>query len=158
PRQEHAAERRTRRGARGDHRIAEGQCTAARLGRRVLPHPDDDPSGHRLKGTTMKPSAHPLTAAALAALLLALPPGGALADGAPKVLKKVPPEFPGEAVRKGVTDGVLKAKLSIDGDGAVTGVEIVEASPPKAKIFNTAATEALNKWRFEATGKPQSFE
>ena len=32
----------------------------------------------------------------------------------PQALKKVPPEFPGEAARKGITDGVLKAKLSID--------------------------------------------
>jgi len=99
-----------------------------------------------------------LAAATVAALLLALAPLAAQADGAPKVLKKVPPEFPGEAVRKGITDGVLKAKLSIDGQGAVTEVEIVEASPPKARVFTAAATEALNKWRFEATGKPQSFE
>jgi periplasmic protein TonB len=98
-----------------------------------------------------------LTLAAAALVFAAAP--AVRADGAtPKVVKKVPPEFPGEAVRKGVTDGVLKARLAIDGQGAVTEVEIVEATPPKARIFTAAATEALNKWRFEATGKPQSFE
>lgn len=92
------------------------------------------------------------------ATALAFAPNLAHADGAPKILKKVPPEFPGEATRKGITDGVLKAKLSIDGGGAVTGVEIVEATPAKAKIFNDAATTALNQWKFEASGKPQTFE
>ena len=105
------------------------------------------------------PWAHLLAASGLV-LAAALPvvPNAARADGAPKVVKKVPPEFPSEATRKGITDGVLKAKLSIDGSGAVTEVAIVEATPAKAKIFNDAATSALNQWKFEATGKPQSFE
>ena len=106
----------------------------------------------------MKTTRSLAAALAVAALTLAAAPAPALAEGAPKVIKKVPPEFPGEATRKGITDGVLKAKLSIDGNGAVTEVAIVEATPPKAKIFNDAATSALNQWKFEATGKPQSFE
>ena len=97
-------------------------------------------------------------AVATLALAAALAPAPAFADGPPKILKKVPPEFPAEATRKGITDGVLKAKLSIDGGGAVTEVAIVEATPAKAKIFNEAATTALNQWKFEASGKPQSFE
>ena len=80
------------------------------------------------------------------------------AADAPKVLKKVPPEFPGEAVRKGVTEGVLKASVSIDDKGGVTDVQIVDATPPKAKIFNSAAIDALKQWKFEASGKPQSME
>lgn len=100
-----------------------------------------------------------LAAATLALVsALSLAPATAHADGPPKILKKVPPEFPGEATRKGITDGVLKAKLSVDGSGAVTEVAIVEATPPKAKVFNDAATTALNQWKFEASGKPQSFE
>jgi protein TonB len=90
-----------------------------------------------------------------AALLFALS-GPALAE--PKVIKKVPPEFPDEAVRKKVTDGVLKAKLSIDGSGAVTDVQIVEALPAKARVFNESAVSALSKWKFEATGKADSVE
>lgn len=75
-----------------------------------------------------------------------------------KVVKKVPPEFPPEAARKGITDGVLKANLSIDAGGAVTDVQIVEATPSKAKIFNDAAVEALKKWKFEAPGKATNYE
>lgn len=107
---------------------------------------------------TTRPLTAALATAALAAAL-GLAPTLALADGAsPKIIKKVPPEFPGEAQRKGITEGVLKAKLSIDGSGSVTEVAILEATPPKAKIFNDAATTALNQWKFEASGKPQSFE
>ncbi|MBT9599445.1 MAG: energy transducer TonB [Vitreoscilla sp.] len=92
------------------------------------------------------------------AATLSVAPATALADPAPKIVKKVPPDFPGEATRKGITDGVLKAKLSIDGNGAVTEVAIVEATPPKAKIFNDAATTALAQWKFEAGGKPTTYE
>jgi TonB family protein len=81
----------------------------------------------------------------------------AWADG-PKVLKKVPPDFPGEAARKGITEGVLRASLSIDDKGSVTAVDIVEATPAKAKVFTTAAVDALKQWKFEGSGKPQTTE
>jgi TonB family protein len=95
--------------------------------------------------------------ATLVLALAALAPQLAQAES-PKVLKKVPPEFPAEAARKGITDGVLKVKLAIDGQGAVTHVEVVEATPAKAKIFADAADAALRQWRFEANGAPQSTE
>jgi outer membrane biosynthesis protein TonB len=98
------------------------------------------------------------TVAVSLAATLCLAPSIALADPAPKIVKKVPPDFPGEATRKGITDGVLKAKLSIDGNGAVTEVAILEATPAKAKIFKDAASSALNQWKFEASGKPTSYE
>jgi TonB family protein len=91
------------------------------------------------------------------ALMLALACSASAAD-ALKVLKKVPPDFPAEAARKGITDGVLKASLAVDGAGSVTDVTIVEASPAKAKIFSEAAIEALKKWKFEGTGKASTFE
>ena len=95
-----------------------------------------------------------IAAAWLGAALLCAGPAWA----EPKVIKKVPPEFPGEAVRKNITDGVLKAKLLIDGAGSVTDVQIVEAAPSKAKVFNESAVAALSKWKFEASGKNESVE
>jgi protein TonB len=74
----------------------------------------------------------------------------------PKVLKKVPPEFPAAATKKGVTSGSVKAKLTIGADGKVTDVEILEAAPPK--LFDKAVIEALMEWRFEASGEKQSHE
>ncbi|MDP1465673.1 energy transducer TonB, partial [Klebsiella pneumoniae] len=57
-----------------------------------------------------------------ASLMLAL-----AAHATPKVVKKVPPDFPREASQKGISTGVVKAKLSIDANGSVTDVEILEA-------------------------------
>jgi len=95
---------------------------------------------------------------ALCAAVLAAASFGAAAADSPKVLKKVPPEFPGEAVRKGISEGVLKASLAIDGTGGVTDVTIVEATPAKAKVFNDAAVGALKQWKFEGNGKAQTVE
>jgi protein TonB len=95
--------------------------------------------------------------AALLSLGLLVAPH-ARADGPPKILKKVPPEFPVEATRAKVSDGVLKAKLSVDGQGSVTDVQIIEAVPAKAKVFSASAIAALTKWKFEPSGKGESFE
>jgi len=89
---------------------------------------------------------------ALAAFALAM--GSAHAD--PKVIKKVPPEFPREAVQASVNSGTVKAKLSIEADGKVSAVDIVEAQP--RKVFDRAVKAALMDWRFEPSGEKQTHE
>ena len=86
-----------------------------------------------------------------ATLMLAL-----AAQATPKVVKKVPPEFPNEAAKKGISAGSVKAKLNIEADGKVSSVEILEAEPKR--VFDRAATEALSQWKFEGTGAPQTHE
>ena len=85
-------------------------------------------------------------------------PTACLAQSAGKVIKKVAPEFPGEAVRNKITGGVLKARLEVDAAGSVTAVEVVEATPPKASVFNDAAITALKQWKFEPSGKSETYE
>jgi protein TonB len=87
----------------------------------------------------------------LSALLIATS-----AIAAPKVLKKVPPEFPSAATKKGVTSGSVKAQIQIGPDGKVTDVVILEAAPPK--LFDKAVIEALMEWRFEGSGEKQTHE
>lgn len=89
-----------------------------------------------------------------AALVLMVAMGAAIAN--PKVLKKVPPEFPAEAARKGINAGSVKAKLTIGPDGTVTDVEIVEAEPKR--VFDKASIEALKGWKFEGTGQKETLE
>ncbi|WP_310385275.1 energy transducer TonB [Roseateles sp.] len=96
----------------------------------------------------------PTRAAAIFCTALALAFGAQAA--APKIMKKVPPEFPAEAAKASVSSGVVKAKMLIDADGAVTGVDIVEAQP--RKVFDKAVIRALMDWRFEASGEKQSHE
>ncbi|MFG6468556.1 energy transducer TonB [Roseateles sp. BYS87W] len=78
----------------------------------------------------------------VATLMLAL-----AAHASPKIIKKVPPEFPAEATKKGISTGVVKAKLMIDADGKVSDVEIVEAEPKR--VFDRAVKAALMEWKFE---------
>jgi protein TonB len=75
---------------------------------------------------------------------------------APKILKKVPPEFPPEASKQSIKSGTVKAKMAIEADGSVSGVDIVEAQP--RKVFDKAVTRALMDWRFESSGEKQSHE
>jgi periplasmic protein TonB len=104
-------------------------------------------------------SRHAMGAWALSAGLgLALMVAASAAHADPKILKKVPPEFPDAAVSRRISDGVLKTHLTIDGGGNVTEVVILEALPPPAKIFNAAATAALKQWKFEGNGQPQVAE
>lgn len=78
------------------------------------------------------------------------------AIAAPKVLKKIPPEFPAEAVRKNISSGEVKAKLTIAADGKVTNVEIVDANPKR--VFDKATVAALMEWRFDTGGKEEIYE
>lgn len=82
------------------------------------------------------------TAVLVASLMLAL-----AAHASPKVVKKVPPDFPREAAQKGISAGSVKAKLTIEADGKVSGVEILEAEPKR--VFDRAVKEALMEWKFE---------
>lgn len=75
---------------------------------------------------------------------------------APKIVKKVPPEFPREATSKSITTGTVKAKMAIEADGKVSAVDIIEAEP--RRVFDKAVTNALMDWRFEPSGEKQSHE
>jgi len=56
------------------------------------------------------------------------------------------PEFPREALAAGVDTGVVRARLSIDASGRVTGVEIVESRP--RRIFDRAVSRTLSRWTY----------
>lgn len=85
-----------------------------------------------------------------ASLMLAL-----AAHATPKVVKKVPPDFPAEATKKGISTGVVKAKLNIEADGKVSSVEILEAEPKR--VFDRATIAALMEWKFEP-GEKSTYE
>ncbi|WP_162254496.1 energy transducer TonB [Pelomonas sp. Root1444] len=93
---------------------------------------------------------------ARSALALALVAAASLAHADAKVLKKVAPEYPNEAIKKNISAGSVRAKLNIGGDGKVATVDIVEAEPKR--VFDRAATEALSQWKFEGTGATQTHE
>jgi protein TonB len=75
---------------------------------------------------------------------------------APKVTKKVPPDFPGEAVRASINNGVVHARMYIRPDGYVENVEILSAEP--RRVFDKEVIRALREWKFEPTTQAQMFE
>lgn len=89
-------------------------------------------------------------------LALALVAAASVAQADVKVLKKVAPEYPNEAVKRNINAGSVRAKLNIAGDGKVANVEVVEAEPKK--VFDRAAVDALSQWKFEGNGAAQTHE
>ncbi len=89
-----------------------------------------------------------------AALALAARPSDA--TSAPvklRPLKHEPPEFPIRALRNGIEEGHVQARLWISAEGAVEQVDIVSATPPR--VFDAEVRRALSLWTFEAPGRPR---
>lgn len=74
----------------------------------------------------------------------------------PRLVARVEPDFPPEAVRAGITSGTVKARMTLDGAGQVTRVDIVEATP--RRVFDKAVMRALSQWRFTEGEDGRSVE
>lgn len=75
-------------------------------------------------------------------------------DRAPRLLRRVEPEYPRRARRRRV-QGIVVANLLVDDKGRVREVNIVQARPKG--YFEASVKRALAAWRFEPgieTGKP----
>jgi periplasmic protein TonB len=95
--------------------------------------------------------------AARLALALALAYAGtALASDDLKLLSRVDPEYPREAMQAGVDRGRVKARMTVDGSGEVVRVEILEASP--RRVFDRAVVRTLSQWKFNRGGSARSME
>ena len=93
---------------------------------------------------------------ALACAALALS-GAALAGPADATLmSKVEPEFPREAIQAGADKGVVKARMTLDGTGEVTRVEVLEANP--RRVFDRAVVKTLSQWRFNPGNAGRAVE
>ena len=59
---------------------------------------------------------------------------------------RVEPEFPRAALRAGAERGVVTARMTLDAEGKVTQVDIVQSEP--RRLFDQAVTQALSQWRY----------
>lgn len=89
------------------------------------------------------------------AVVLALSAQAYAADET-KVVSRIEPEFPHEAVAVGADKGRVRARMTIDASGEVKRVEIVEANP--RRVFDRAVTRALAQWRFNSGADGRSYE
>lgn len=64
------------------------------------------------------------------------------------------PDYPGRALRKGIT-GYVTVAFTVNAEGRTERVEVLDARP--AQVFDRHAVEAVRQWRFEPAvrgGKP----
>ena len=80
----------------------------------------------------------------------------AVAAESARLVTRVDPEFPREALQAGADKGVIKARLTLDGSGNVTRVEIVEPNP--RRLFDRSVVRALSSWKFNEGPAGRTYE
>ena len=103
---------------------------------------------------SVKPPPAPAKAAPKTDLAAARP--AAPVDTTPRLLSRVEPDFPGEAYRAGIDQGIVRARMTLDNAGNVTKVDIVEAQP--RRVFDRAVVRALSQWRFNEGASGRTVE
>jgi protein TonB len=94
-----------------------------------------------------------------AALALCALAGSIVASAGPNdatIVTKVEPEFPREAMQAGADRGLVKARMTLDGTGEVTRVEVLEANP--RRVFDRAVVKTLSQWKFNPGNAGRSVE
>jgi periplasmic protein TonB len=81
---------------------------------------------------------------------------GVAAAGDVRVVSRVEPEFPREAIQAGASKGHVKARMTVSATGEVVRVEIVEAEP--RRVFDRAVVKTLALWRFDNGNDGRSVE
>lgn len=72
------------------------------------------------------------------------------------VVSREQPAFPREALRAGIENGTVRARLTINAAGEVTNVAILQAQP--ARIFDRSVQVALGRWKFNAGADGRTFD
>ena len=67
-------------------------------------------------------------------------------------LRHDPPQFPERALRDGIVESQVRARLWVTPEGKVDQVDIIAATPPR--VFDDEVRRALSLWTFEPTGRP----
>lgn len=73
-----------------------------------------------------------------------------------KLVTRVEPEFPREALQARVDRGTVRARMTIDASGAVTRVEVIDSRP--RRVFDRAVVRALSQWKFSGGADGRTME
>jgi TonB family protein len=117
----------------------------------AAPRPENTPA----PGVAPEPSSpsHTETGPEPAAVAPATEPAAAFPR---RAIAKPDPEFPREALRDGINEGRVLARLAISADGHVTEVTVLSATPSRS--FGRAAERALRNWHYEPAVAPSSTQ
>ncbi len=80
----------------------------------------------------------------------------AAGPGDATLVSRVEPEFPREAIQAGADAGKVKARMTVDGAGEVTRVEILEAVP--RRLFDRTVVKTLSQWKFTSGNAGRAVE
>ena len=70
----------------------------------------------------------------------------AMFDGDILPLQRIPPQYPRDAARNGIT-GWVQLEVQVNADGSVRSAKVVDAKP--RGIFEAAAVQAVMRWKFK---------
>jgi protein TonB len=79
---------------------------------------------------------------------------GGMFDGDLLPLQRIPPQYPRDAARNGIT-GWVQLEVLVNADGTVRSAKVIDAKP--RGIFEAAAVQAVMRWKFKPkieNGKP----
>jgi periplasmic protein TonB len=97
-----------------------------------------------------------LAPATLALCALASPLAASAGPADATLVSRVEPEFPREAIQAGADKGQVKARMTLDGTGEVTRVEVLEANP--RRVFDRAVVKTLSQWKFNPGNAGRAVE
>lgn len=123
------------------------------------PQPEPAPTTQPVRTPSPQPSPQPLSSEAVADASgeteaqdsPATEPGEV---GSPQPTRRVPPEYPMRAQRRGL-EGYVEVRFTIQSDGSVDrdSLRVVEARP--RNVFERAAIKAISRWQFPAASGPR---
>jgi protein TonB len=63
-----------------------------------------------------------------------------------RLVQRVEPDFPREALQAGAENGLVQARMTLDERGNVTRVEVLAANP--RRLFDRSVIRALSQWKY----------
>jgi protein TonB len=72
--------------------------------------------------------------------------GAAMFDGDLLPLQRIPPQYPRDAARAGIT-GWVQLEVLVNADGSVRSAKVLDAKP--RGIFEASAVQAVMRWKFK---------
>jgi len=87
---------------------------------------------------------------------LGIPPAPPAVTAPLRATNRTVPVFPPEAIRAGIQNGRVVARLTIEADGRVSSAQIISATP--SGYFERESRRAVATWRYEPPGQATSTD
>ncbi len=116
------------------------------------PQPQPEPTAEPARESPAEPAPQAMDAASGPAS--EAPAANAVESGSPQPTRRIPPEYPSRAQRRGL-EGYVEVRFTIRPDGSVDSgsLRVVDARP--RNVFERAAMQAISRWQFPESQGPR---